>query len=192
MVDRVVLPALDEAKQVRELQRHGALVLDQGAQPSRETLDVRHVGEDVVPGHQVRAPVPLGDLAAGVGAEELYLGTDAAGAGRLGHVRGRLDAEHRDARGLEVLQQITIVAGDLGDQAVAGQAEPTDHRLRVSLRMRHPGVGVRGEVSVVREDILARYIGGKLYEQTGIAQPDVKWIEDLRVIKPCLGDVALT
>ena len=62
-------------------------------------------------------PYSLGDLAAGVGAQELDLGPDALGPGRLGDVRGRLDAEHRDARRLEVLKQVAVVAGHLGDQA---------------------------------------------------------------------------
>ena len=97
MIDRVVLSALDQPEQVRELQRDHALVLDQRAQPGREATDVRHVGEDVVRGHEVGPAVPLRDLAPGLRAKELDLGRDTAGAGRLGHVRGRFDAEHRDA-----------------------------------------------------------------------------------------------
>ena len=140
VVDRVVLPALDQPEQVREFQRHRALVLDQRTEPGREALDVGHVSEDVVSGHQVRPAVLLRDLAARVSAQELDLGPDAPGAGRLGHVRGRLDAEHRDARGLEVLQQVAVVAGYLGDQAVGGQTEAVDHRVRVPLRVRDPRV----------------------------------------------------
>ena len=71
------------------------------------------------PRHEVGPAAPVRDLASGFGTEELHLRRDAAGAGRLGHVRGRLDAEHRDARRLEVLQQVAVVAGHLGDQAVA-------------------------------------------------------------------------
>ena len=138
VVDRVVLPPLDQAEQVRELQRHHALVLDQRAQARREASDVGHMGEDVVRGHQIGPAVLPRDLATGLGAEELDLRPDAPGAGRLGHVRGRLDAEHRDALGLEVLEQVAVVARHLGDQAVRGQTQPLDHRLRVALRVRHP------------------------------------------------------
>ena len=138
MVDRVVLPPLDQAEQVRELQRHRALVFDQRAQAGRETPDIRHVGEDVVRGHQVSPAVLPRDLAPGLRAEELDLRPDPPGAGRLGHVRGRLDAEHRDARRLEVLKQVAVVAGHLGDEAVRSQIQTPDHRLRVPLRMRDP------------------------------------------------------
>jgi hypothetical protein len=155
VVDRVVLPALDEAEQVREFQRHRALVFDQRAQPGREVLDVGHVGEDIVPGHQVGPAVFPRYLAPGAGPQELDLGPDAAGPGRRGDVRGRLDAEDRDARGLEVLQQITVVAGHFGDEAAGGQAQALGHRLRVALRVRDPGIGVRGKVGVVGKDVFA-------------------------------------
>ena len=62
VIDRVVLPALDEAKQMRELQRHHARVLDQRAQPGGETPDVGNVGEDVVARHQVGPAVLRRDL----------------------------------------------------------------------------------------------------------------------------------
>ena len=61
--------------------------------------------------------------AAGLRTEELDLGRDAAGPGRLGDVRGRLDAEHGDAARAEVLQEIAVVARDLDDEALRGQPE---------------------------------------------------------------------
>ena len=191
MVDRVVLPPLDQPEQVREFQRDQAVVFDQRAQACRETHDVRHMSEDIVRGHQVSPAIPVSDLQAGLGPQELDFRGDASFSSRLGHVRGRLDTEHRDTRRLEVLQKITVVAGYLGDQTGAGQAETRGHRLRVQLRVRHPGVGVRGEVSVVGKDILAGNIGGKLHQKTAVAQPDMERIEDLRIVQPCLGDVAL-
>src|SRR5438067_1614771 len=78
---------------------------------------------------------PVRDLASGFGTEELNLRGDATGVGRLGHIRGRLDAEHRDASRLEVLKQVTVVAGHLGDQAAGSQVQASDHRLRIPLRV---------------------------------------------------------
>ena len=71
------------------------------------------------------------------------------------------------------------------------RSEPLDHRLRVPLRVRHPGVGVRGEVGVIGKDLLTGHIGGKLHQQAGVAQPNVQRIEDLGLVEPLLGDVAL-
>ena len=39
--------------------------------------------------------------------------------------------------------------------------------------------------------MLTRNIGGKLHEQAGLAQPDVQWIEDLGLVKPVGGNIAL-
>ena len=192
VVDRVILPPLDQPQQVRELQRHHAFVFDQRSQAGREAPDVRHVGEDIVRGHQVSPAVLPGDLKAGLRPQELDLRPDTPGARRLRHVRGRLDAEHRDAGCLEVLEKVAVVAGHLGDEAVGSQLQPPDHRLRVALRVRHPRVGVRRKIRVVGKDILARHIGGKLYEQAGVAQANVKRIEDFSIVELLGGDIALT
>ena len=159
MVDRVVLPPLDQPEQVRELERHQARVLDQRAQSRGEAADIRHMSEDVIRGDQVSSPVLLPDPLAGLRPEELDFRPDAARPGSLGHVGGRLYPEHRDSAGRKVLQQVAIVASHLDDLAVSREAEPADHRLRVPPGMRYPGVGVRGEVGVVGKDVLARHVG---------------------------------
>jgi hypothetical protein len=90
-----------------------------------------------------------------------------------------------------VLQQVAVVAGYLGDQAVRGQPQALDHRLGVPLRVRDPRVGVRGEVGVVGEDVLAWYISGELHEKAFLAQADMERIERFRIVELILGNVAL-
>jgi hypothetical protein len=131
------------------------------------------VGEDVVAGHQVGPPVPGGDLPARLGPEELHFRRDAAGPGGLGHVRGGLDALHRYPAGLEMLQQVAVVARHLGDQAVRREAEAADHRVGVSLCVRYPGVRIRREVGIVGKDMFARYICGDLDKKAVRAQAHV-------------------
>ena len=62
--------------------------------------------------------------------------------------------------------------------------------LRVLLRVGHPRVGVRGKVCVVREDIFAGHISGKLNEQACIAKADAERIEHFWRVKLVLGNVA--
>ena len=145
------------------------VVLDQRAQSGREAPDVGHVGEHVVRGHQVGPAVGAGDLATGGGTEELDLGRDAPGPGRLRDVRRGLDAEHRDARRLEMLQQVAVVAGDLGDETAGGESKPFYHGLGVALRMRDPRVGIRRKVGIVGKDLLTGHVCGKLHEQAAVA-----------------------
>ena len=138
VIDGVVLPPFDEAKQMRELQRDQARVLDQCAQAGREAPDIGHVGEYVVSGHQVGPPVLFGDLPAGFSAQELHDGLDSPGVGRRGDIGGRLDAKHRDLPGQKMLQQIAVIARNLGHQAAGIEAKPADHFLRVPAGVRHP------------------------------------------------------
>ena len=192
VVDGVVLAALDQPEQVRELQRDRALVLDQRAQARPRSPGCRARGRRrCSPATRSARPCRCA-ISRPVSAPRNWTSVVMpAGPGGLGHVRGRLDAEHRDARRLEVLQQVAVVAGHLGDQAVRGQLQALDHRLRVPLRVRHPRVGVRGKVGVVGEDILAGHVSGKLHEQAFLAQADVERIERFRFVELVLGNVAL-
>jgi hypothetical protein len=52
-------------------------------------------------------------------------------------------------------------------------------------------VGVRRKVSVVGEDMLAGYIGGKLHQQAGVAQANVQWIENFCLVELVLRNVTL-
>ena len=92
---------------------------------------------------------------------------------------------------MKVLQQVAVIARHLGDQAAGRQAEPADHGLGIPLRVRHPRVGVRREVRVVREDVLAGYVGGELHEQARFAKPYVQRIKVLGASSRSCGDVAL-
>jgi hypothetical protein len=90
-----------------------------------------------------------------------------------------------------MLEQVAVVARDLGHQAGLGQAEPLGHGVGIPLGVRHPGVGVRGEVGVVGEDVFPGYVGGKLHEQAGLAQQHVQRIEGFRVVQLRGREVAL-
>lgn len=191
VVDGVVLPALDQPQQVRELQRDQPGRLHQRGQPGGEPDQVRHVGVDVVAGDQVGPAVPGGQLGAGLGPQEVHLGTDPPGPRHLRDVRRRLHPEHRDAPGDEVLEQVTVVAGHLGDQAVRAESERLGHRVGVPLGVRDPGIGIGGEIGVVGENVLPRHICRQLHEQATGADPYVQRVEGLGAVQPVLGQVAL-
>src|SRR4029450_10663391 len=118
VVDGVELVALHQPGQVGELDGHHPARLEQAGDPGHEAVEVRRLGQDVVGHHQV-GPAALGDQLAGqLLAEEPGQGGDAPFDGGLGHVDGRLDAQHRHPAGHEVLQQVAVVAGQLDNQAV--------------------------------------------------------------------------
>ena len=191
VIDRVVLPPLDQPKQVRELKRHRPRVLHQRPQPGRESANVRHVREDVVGGDQVRLAVLGRYRGARIRAEEFHHGPDALSDGGLGDVAGRLDPEHRDAGRREMLEQVAVVARDLGHQAVGGKPELGRHLAGVPLSVRDPRIGVRREVRVLGEDVLARHVRGKLDEQALFAQQHVQRVEDLGRVHALRREITL-
>src|SRR5215467_3731385 len=120
VVDRVVLPSFDQPKQMRELERHGARVLDQRAQAGSETAYVRYMREDVIGCHEIGLAVAARDHVPCLGTEEVNLCSYALSSSCLSHVRCGFDAEYWYARRKEVLQEVAVVAGHFGHQAALG------------------------------------------------------------------------
>ncbi len=154
VVDRVELVVLDQPEQVGELHRDHAARLEQDRHAADEVVEVRHVGQHVVAQQQV-GPDAVGDhLGRRRPAEEL----DPAGHApllqrHLGHVRGRLHAQHGHAAGLEVLQQVAVVGRDLHHLRLGAEPEPVDHRPDVPLGVPEPAVAEAAEVGVLGEDL---------------------------------------
>ena len=98
---------------------------EQARHAGDEVVEVGHLGQHVVADDEIGRAGPRRRSALGErDAEELDPGRDALGERDLGHVGGRLDAEHGHAERQEVLQQIAVVAGQLDDQAVRPEPEP--------------------------------------------------------------------
>ena len=123
MVDRVVLHALEQPRQVRELEGRRPFRREQDRHAGNEVVQVRHLREHVGAEDEVGVPAfgdePLGEFAA----EELDEHWHAALLRRLCYVRRRVDAEHGNLLGQEVLQQVAVVRGDLDNEALRGEPE---------------------------------------------------------------------
>ena len=66
--------------------------------------------------------------------------------------------EHRDAVGVEMLQQVAVVAGHLDHERVGPRPNRLGHRLGVAARVLHPARREGGEIGVVGvEDRVGRY-----------------------------------
>ena len=178
VVDRVELVLRDQVEQVGELERDHAVGLERDAQAADEIVDARHVGEDVVAEEKVGRRAVGGELLRGLHAEELHEARDLPFlAGDLRDVRRGLDAEHRDAPGLEMLQQVAVVARDLDHLRLRPKAEPLDHHLAVAPRVLDPAARVAAEVEVVAEDRVGRLELLELAQQARVAHPHLERVE---------------
>ncbi len=113
-------------------------VLHQGPQTRGEVSNVWDMCEHVVRSHEVGSSVALGDRVAGRRAEKLDHGADALRLCDLCHVLGRLNSEDGNALGVEVLQEIAVVACHLGDQTVFRECELGGHGICEPPRVGHP------------------------------------------------------
>ncbi len=90
-----------------------------------------------------------------------------------------------------MLKQVAVVAGELHHLAVRAQPEALDHRVHVVARMCDPGVRIRREVGVFREDLLRRHELLELHQETVLADTDMERVEGLHLAEPLSGNVAL-
>ena len=183
VVDRVELVALDEADQVRELDRDRAARREQHLEAAGDVVQVGHVRVDVVGDDQVRRAVGGEQGLRERDAEELRQRRDALGARGLGDVAGRVDAQDGDPAGDEVAEEVAVVAGHLDDPAVGPQAEPLDHGVGELTGVLDPGVGEGREVRVLAEDLVGRHVLGQLDQEAVAADPDVERVEGLHLVE---------
>ena len=192
MVDRVELEALDQAHDVRHLDRRHTVRREDCLDSRDEVVQLGDLREDVVRHDQIRS-APVRDELPGQprveeGDDRLYSPLPC----RLGHVRRRVDPERRYPALYEMLEEISVVGRQLDYEAARVEPEPLYDGLRIACRVRDPRVGVRGVVDVVAEDLLGRDVRLQLDEQALFADPDVQRIERLHVVELLRGEQALT
>ncbi|CUW97542.1 hypothetical protein AGR1C_Lc10139 [Agrobacterium fabacearum TT111] len=81
-----------------------------------------------------------------------------------------------------MLQQVTVVAGKLDNETGFAKREALDDHVAVSLCVSDPTVRERGEIRVLRENILGRHIFLKLDEEAFVANECVERIKRLDVV----------
>src|SRR6266545_5429831 len=109
MVDGVELAAIDQALEMMELEGRDAVRLEQNGEAANEVVDVRHMREHVVRGHEVGLAAVARKLPGQLDTEESLDDRDPPLPRRSGGAGGRLDAGAGDAARLHVLQQVPVI-----------------------------------------------------------------------------------
>ncbi len=104
-------------------------------------------------------------------------------------IGGGVDPQHRDRFLHEILQQVAIIAGQLDHQVIRPQFKSLGDHVHVLARVTQPRVGVGGEVSVFRINVVGRHIIAQLHEEALFADQSVQWIKRLHPIELILGNV---
>ncbi len=191
VIDRVELVLLDEAQQMRELEGGDAARAQQDRHARQEVVEVGHLRQHVVADDEIGEHAAVDELARRVLVEEACQGRHAARFRRLGHVLGRVDAEHGVALLDEELQQVAVIAGELDDTAVARQLEALDRHVDIAPRMRQPRLGIGREIGVFVEDVLGRHVFLYLRQEARAAHHHLERIERLHRVDLVGGEEAL-
>ena len=179
VIDRVELVLLDQPEDVRPLDGHHAVPGQKGLDAGHEAVEVGHLGQNVVAGHQISLSAFRSKRAGKLVSEKLNPRRNADLDRGLGHVCGRLDAEAGYAVLDEVAQEIAVIAGEFDHEAPVVQTEARNHLFGIVPRVRQPGVRVRGEIGVLGENLLRGYIVAQLNQETLRTHPDVEGVEML-------------
>ena len=129
----------------------------------REVVDVRHLREHVVPEHEVGATSLAGEPPPELRAEEL----DNVGTPRAIAASATLRAGSMPSTGCpsaENAEEIAVVRRQLDDEALRASSRRSVIIVDVPARVLDPGVGVRGEIGVLGEDLVRRHELGNLRE----------------------------
>src|SRR5512143_2546010 len=110
-----------------KLHRDDTSVVEQDLHAGDEIVNVGHLSEHVVADDEIGALSVCGELPSGFASEEFHEGRHTFGFCHLRDVGSALDAEDRDLAGDEILEQITIIAGELDDVAGGAELPSRDH-----------------------------------------------------------------
>src|SRR6185312_8097156 len=119
VIDLVELISVDRLEEVRKLDGDDAGRGEQDFHSPDEIIQVGDLGEHVVAEYEVGLLADVRELTGGVDSKKFHQSWDALGFGHLRHVGGGLDTESGNPALHEVLEEVSIVAGDLDDPAFA-------------------------------------------------------------------------
>jgi len=188
VVDRVELVVPHQAEQMRKLEGGDTLGQQQLAEAAEKIMDIGDVREDVVRRDECCLAAACRDLAPRLRAEEHHLRVHTARLGSGGAICRGFDAGDPQAVAGEVLQQVAVIARDLGDVRVGTQAKARRHRRAVAFRMREPARGEGGEIGVVVGEDFSRLLELRELDQVaGFADLGVQRVEGLALLRARKG-----
>ncbi len=142
VVDGVELIVLHQFQQMRKLHGDDAALAQKKLHAGDEVVQIGDMRQHVIAEQQVRLAKFGNQLACGLGPEELHNRRYAILDRDLGHIGGGFDAQNGHALRDKMLQQVTVVAGDLHHAAVSTDPEALAHQFAVLACVLYPAVRV--------------------------------------------------
>ncbi len=150
VIDGVELELGDQVADIWRFDHGNTIRLEHLLDPADKLIGIGNVGEHVVGVYDIGKLPLCGESSSKILIEELdQRWNPFRRDSELGDVGGGFDAENRNPLRLVELQQISIIACHLDDQACGTEAMARDERLDQRARVLDHGVGERGGIGVV-------------------------------------------
>ena len=138
VVHLIELSSLNGLEQMGEFNGDNSMRAEKCLQPANEIVEIRDLREYVVAQNQVWSVPKRSEFVRCAATEEFHNSRDAFFLSCFRDVCRRLNPDGGYAALQKVLEQIAVVACDLNDFAVRGQAELTNHLFDVCARVVEP------------------------------------------------------
>src|SRR6266850_7408420 len=192
VIDGVKLIFVHQPEQVGKLHGNDAAGFEKDLHSLDEVIEVRNLGQDVVPQKEIGALTGRYELPRQFLVEEADQRGYVLFQGHPRDVCGRFDTEDGNLLIQEILQKIPVVAGELDHQTVCAQTEAMRNLIGVLLGVIQPRVRIRRKIGVLSEDVLRPDVLLELNEKAITANKDAERIERLHLVDPVLGQKAFT
>ena len=150
------------------------------------------MGEHIVADDEIGLPVFRREFLRRLLSEEPHLGSDPVFDGPLRHICRGFDSKDWNPARDEVLQEVSVVAPDLRDQAVGTKMEALRRHVDIALCVRDPAVRVRREVSVLAENGLRGNVFLELHQEALLADVDVQRVERFHLVETLGRNIRFT
>ena len=179
VINGVKLALLNQPEEVGELHGDRPAGGQHRTQPLHKAVDIRDVGQHIVADYQVVEAVPAPELPGGTGPEKAAFHLNALGPRLLRHVLRRLHTLNGNPVGLEILQQIPVVAGDLQYSAGRGQLQPLHDFIHIGLTVRQPAGRIGAEILILPKNLFRLLVQLRLRQKALAAHLHLEGIKHL-------------
>ena len=169
VIDRIELVTRHQTDKVRELQGNGPFRLQKTDHARDEIVKVGHLSQDIVTDDEVGFLALRNELVGEPEAEEVDKRGNALPNRDCRNIRSGFDAERRDTEWQEMLQQVSVVAGQFDNEAGRAETQPVPNRVAIRSGVRNPRRRVRGEVRIFPKYVLRADILPELNEEAAFA-----------------------
>ena len=180
MIDGIKLDLLDQIEKMRKFYGEDARFTKQDGNACNKIIDVGNMRHHVVCGHQIGLKSVFRKPGRRFNTEKCDLRFNASGFRGFGDIGRRLYSENRNTFGQKMLQQITVVAGNLDNEGIAVKSELLRQFIGESPRMFNPTAGEGRKIGVVGKNILRRNHVLDLHQKAVPANPRMQAIGLLR------------